>query len=103
VRVDNALRSGFRGLTGGSSLVQLMAKHRGARNISSLPRLSVDQILTWVDLHYRRTGQWPTKSSGSIIDAPGEKWGNVHQALRKGLRGLPGGSTLSILIKQKRR
>src|SRR5262249_42467913 len=38
----------------------------------------------------------------SIDFAPGETWQGVDKALRKGTRGLPGGSSLSNLIMNKR-
>src|SRR5262249_6645494 len=35
------------GLTGGSSLAQLLAERRGVRNHLRLPRLTVEQIAAW--------------------------------------------------------
>ena len=49
-----------------------------------------------------RTGKWPTKTSGPIPEAPGESWNAVTAALREGLRGLPGGSSLALLLAEKR-
>lgn len=43
--VDTALRVGQRGLPGGSSLPQVLADHRGVRNIADLPPLPVEQVL----------------------------------------------------------
>jgi len=97
--VNQALVKGLRSLPGGSSLARLLAENRGVRNIQALPRLLVDQIYAWVCSHHQRTNRWPTSKSGSIADAPGETWANVDQALVKGLRGLPGGSSLARLIK----
>jgi hypothetical protein len=37
-----------------------------------------------------------------VLDAPGEVWANINQALREGLRSLPGGSSLALLIAEKR-
>jgi hypothetical protein len=39
--VDVALRRGSRGLPAGSTLARLLAKHRGVRNRSALPTLTV--------------------------------------------------------------
>jgi hypothetical protein len=100
--IQVALRQGRRGLPGGSSLALLLADRRGARNVWSLPLHSVALILTWADAHRQRTGRWPTRSSGSIPDAPGETWQAVDHALHKGLRGLPGGSSLADLLHQER-
>src|SRR6516162_6919172 len=89
--LDNALRLGFRGLEGGSSLAQLLAAYRHVRNLCQLPRLSRQQILAWADAHQKRTGAWPTAHSKPVAGAPGEMWRALDSALRVGLRGLPGG------------
>jgi hypothetical protein len=100
--VDNALRYGLRGLPGSSSLAQLLAEHRGVRNPSRLPSLTVNQILGWTDAHQQRTGAWPTSESGAIQDAPGETWKAIDHALRLGMRSLKGGSSLARLLAQRR-
>lgn len=100
--IDNALRLGQRGLPGGSSLVRLLAQHRGVRNRKSLPPLTEDRILAWADAHHQRTGVWPTAKSGPIRDAPGETWLAADMALHRGRRGLPGGSSLALLLAEKR-
>jgi hypothetical protein len=100
--VDAALVAGTRGLPGGSSLARLLAKHRGVRNPKGLPPLTVEQILAWADLHYQRTGTWPAHPSGPVPEAPGETWGGIHEALAKGHRGLPGGSSLARLLSDHR-
>src|ERR1700677_2873022 len=73
-QVDNALRYGLRGLEGGSSLAQLLAVHRGVRNVQALPPLTEQQIAAWATLHHQRTGDWPTEHSGAVLDATGEDW-----------------------------
>jgi hypothetical protein len=98
--VNNALIQGNRGLPGGSSLAQLLARARGARNRLDLPRLWLKEILAWADAHYRRTGQWPMLTSGAILDAPGETWAGVDAALRRGNRGFAGGCSLYRLLKR---
>lgn len=65
--------------------------------------LSIDQILAWADAHCRRMSRWPTRQSGPILDTPTETWCAVNAALRDGLRGLPGGSSLACLLKEHRR
>jgi hypothetical protein len=100
--INRALRSGRRGLPGGSSLARLLADRRGARNIGSLPALHVSQILLWADAHHARTGQWPTCRSGPIPEAPGETWVAVENALRQGWRSLRGGSSLIQLLVKSR-
>ena len=83
-------------------MARLLARERGARNRAALPRLTVRQILARADAHHGRTGQWPQARSGPIAEAAGESWDGVNQALRKGLRGLPGGDTLARLLHQHR-
>jgi hypothetical protein len=100
--IDRALREGQRGLGRGSSLVQLLAAQVGKQNHLNLPRLTVAQILAWADAHHARTGQWPSKHAGAVAEAPGEKWSALHDALRTGCRGLPGGTTLYRLLRQHR-
>jgi hypothetical protein len=66
------------------------------------PELTLDQILQWADAHRKRTGKWPTTRSGPILDAPGNNWLAVDKALRQGLRGLRGGSSLGRLLLERR-
>ena len=89
---------GLRGLPGGLSLARLLAKYRNVRNRKALPQLKVAQILAWADAYHRRTGMWPQHISGPIPEAPGETWTGVETALKCGLRGLPGGSSLFQLL-----
>jgi hypothetical protein len=96
--VELALNRGMRGLPGGSSLAQLLAEHRGVRNRAAIPLLTIPLILKWARLHYQRLGVWPIYRSGLVLDAPGEMWQSIDTALRKGRRGLPGGSSLARLL-----
>jgi hypothetical protein len=100
--IDSALREGYRGLPGGSSLAQLLAQRRRARNIQASPRLTYRQILIWADMHHRRTGAWPTTASGAIPFALGETWSAINSSLKSGRRGLPGGDTLVRLLARER-
>src|SRR5271166_1725129 len=65
-------------------------------------QLAVTEILTWADAHRARTGFWPRSNSGRISEAPGDNWANVDTALRAGVRGLPGGDSLSLLLYTQR-
>jgi hypothetical protein len=104
LNVDQALVKGLRGFPGGSSLAQLLAEHRGLRNVAKLPRLTAKQILTWADAYRARTGRWPTcRCSPQLIEgSSGERWFNIDQAMRKGLRGLPGKSSLADVLARHR-
>jgi pyrroloquinoline quinone (PQQ) biosynthesis protein C len=100
--IQNALRAGLRGLPGGSSLAMLLAEKRGKRNKKNAPRLTIDQILTWADEFYSRTGEWPKVDSGQVHNVPGETWLAIYTALRVGIRGLPGNSNLAALLQEHR-
>ncbi|OWK35645.1 hypothetical protein [Fimbriiglobus ruber] len=69
------------------------------------PVIYIGQILAWAELHRRRTGRWPDALDGRVFDGPGLTWMAVDMALRKGLRGLPGGQSLAKVLhafRQKR-
>jgi hypothetical protein len=100
--VDQALRKGIRGLPGGSSLAQVLGEHRSIRNVGALPGLTQNRILEWVDAHRNRTGRWPTREDGPIVEAPGETWQSVDCALRTGSRGLPADSSVARLLSEHR-
>jgi hypothetical protein len=102
--IDGCLRRGGRGLPGGSSLYDLLCRRCGRRRRrEAVPRLSVEQVLAWADAHHARTGRWPHAMSGPIREAPGESWRAVNLALWQGHRGLPGGTSLSRLLDERRR
>jgi hypothetical protein len=100
--IDQALRQGRRGLTGGSSVARLLAKKRGVAKYERRPPLTEEKVRRWAELHFQRTGVWPQCRSGPIADVPGESWRGVDVALRVGTRGLPGGSTLARLLREQR-
>jgi hypothetical protein len=100
--VDEALRQGYRGLKGNSSLARLLAERRNARNRAALPKLTDKTILAWADSHCRRTGKWPVRFSGRILDSPGDTWQAVHEALQKGCRGVSERMTLAQFLRKKR-
>lgn len=83
--VNNSLKMGLRGLSGGSSLAKLLAARRGVRNFKDLPPFTEEQIVAWAKTHRGLTGEWPKVLSGAIAAAPGETW------LAKCKRGLSAG------------
>jgi hypothetical protein len=101
--IDHALKTGNRGLAGGTSLTLLLAQHRGRRNQRNLPVVTVTRILDWADAHFRRTGDWPSVHSGPVVDSPSsETWSGIDNALTRGLRGFPGGSSVAKLLQKHR-
>ncbi len=104
-QVNRALSEGYRTLPGGTTLADLLQEQRGVRNKQNLPRLDVEQILSWADAHREATGEYPQIESGPVgaaASAPGETWSAIQSALFKGLRGLPGGSSLAQLLAERR-
>lgn len=102
--IIQVVAKGLRGFPGKESLFDLLAKHRGVRNVGHLPLLTEQQILAWADAYYIAHGAWPTcRCQHQVIpDTGGERWFNVDQALRKGLRGLSGGSSVPQLLSRHR-
>jgi hypothetical protein len=64
--------------------------------------LTEELISSWVDAHHQRTGEWPKHNSGEIPGTSGITWRYVSYALAVGRGGLPGGSTLSRWLAEKR-
>lgn len=80
-----------------------MPRRRKRRLRPRRPRLTIERILAWADAFHERTGEWPRKdAAGMIAGTVGEKWLNVDMALRLGLRGLAGGSSLARLLAEHR-
>ncbi len=100
--IDGALWQGNRGFPKGGSLAKLLAEHRGYRHARNVPRLRVNDILRWADAHYERTGEYPGRHSGRVLEAPGESWNAVDRALARKTRGLRGGYTLADLLARRR-
>ena len=101
--VESALAQGHRGLPGGSTLADLLARHRDVAKAEKRPRLTVAEILAWADAHQAATGAWPKSASGIVRDAPhAETWQTINSALAQGCRGLRGGLTLPDLLAQHR-
>ncbi|MCH7721632.1 MAG: hypothetical protein IH988_11710 [Planctomycetes bacterium] len=101
-RIEQALQKGHRSLPGGSSLARLLQQRLNVRNVQEQPDLSERQILRWADHHFDELGEWPGPRSGPVATAPDEKWRNIDNALRYGMRGMPGGSSLAKLLATER-
>jgi len=104
--IDTALRHGRRGLPGRSSLTAFLNEHRDLfrgksrrpKPIRESQRLFVDRILALGKAHRRRTGTWPNRDAGPIAEVPKLKWSAVDSALKRGCRGLAGGSSVAKLF-----
>jgi hypothetical protein len=96
------LKRGGRGLPGGQNLCGVLATHRGVVNGQTVPRLSVAQVLAWVDTYHAAHGRWPSDTSGPVEAAARVTWWMIDSALKKGRYGLTGGTTLARLIIEHR-
>jgi hypothetical protein len=99
-RIHGALRRGLRGLPGGDSLSQFLARRRGKPVRQRKAPLTEVLILSWADAHFHRLGRWPNAASGAVLEAPGENWRAVNLALWTGDRGLRGGSSVARLLRK---
>jgi hypothetical protein len=67
------------------------------------PPLTIPLILKSADAHHARTGTWPRKTSGPArAGYIGDNWLMIDHALKLGLRGLDGGTTLAKLLSDAR-
>ena len=96
--IDSALYNGCRGLPGGSSLPRFLAEHFGVRNRANLPQITIAMLKRQIEEYREREGSWPVKTSGEIPDSGGDTWSVINRALKKGIRGLPGGTCLARFI-----
>jgi hypothetical protein len=96
--IESALRYGYRGLLGKCSLAKLL--HKNGRKLNKREQsLDENYILTACDKYYKKNGMWPTqRTKDPVPGLSGESWKNIQQALRSGLRGLPGNSSLAQLL-----
>src|ERR1700736_5768440 len=66
------------------------------------PALYIRDILAWADVFRQCIGRWPRRDDGKIPGLLGLTWSAVNQALVKGHRALPRGSSLAKLLLERR-
>src|SRR5262249_9129012 len=66
------------------------------------PLLTVSDILSWADDHHSTTGRWPKYTDGPVPGNHSDNWRSIDDALRYGLRGMPGGSSLAQILAEHR-
>jgi hypothetical protein len=101
--INNALKNNRRGLSTGCSLADFLARHRGRRNPSKAPPLSLPLILEWIDEHKKVAGEYPDAHSGPVRQQSGETWGTIAAAMARGSRGLPRAITLPAFLRENNR
>lgn len=79
----------------------LLFERRGVKHRLHPPRLTARTVLGLAESYFKKHGAWPAVWSGKIDDAHGT-WRAIDKALRYGRRGLPGGSSLSLLLLKER-
>ena len=94
--VNSALYEGLRGLSSKTSLHQLFIT---SGRIAGKKDLTEEKILEWAKAHHMKHGRWPSVMSGPIEGTSEENWTAVNAALRSGVRGLSGKSSLVKLLK----
>jgi hypothetical protein len=102
--IDSSFKRGKRGLHI-SSLAQFIQKKLDIKRRTHPPDLNLELILDWAQKYYSKYNIKPTAKNKviefAINDHQGETWLAVDAALRKGRRGLAGGSSLANLIHDK--
>lgn len=101
--VNQCLRKGLRGLTGGSSIYNIAERLSGIVSRNRCANLNILIILASVARYHLTHREMPRPSSGdasNYFHMNGESWRNIDTSLRQGLRGLKCGSSLVKIIAQ---
>ena len=64
--------------------------------------LTIKQILAGADAHFAAHGEWPAVATVEPVAEANATWRDIDVALRRGLRGLPGGTSLARLLQKLR-
>ncbi len=76
---------------------------RGVGREGGRPALTLGQVGEWADAYREAEGRWPGARSGPVPGGAGVTWNAIDTALRKGARGLPGGSSLARMLADRSR
>ena len=97
--VDAALTVGCRGLTGGSSLANYIKEVFDVRKKTKKREIKITDIHLYVQSYHKEHSKWPSSLSGNVKNTD-LTWSIIDSALRRGNRGLKGGSSLAIFLNQ---
>ena len=64
--------------------------------------LSIEQVLYWCDIYYKKNNKYPGQYAKSIPEMQGESFTNINAALNIGHRGLPKMTGLAGLLAKER-
>jgi hypothetical protein len=101
VQIDSAFRNGIRGLPKSSLSIHLAS--RGVLNRNG-KRVLQGEAEVWkvAQAWYKKHGEWPSAGDPrKISELPGYTWAAIDSLLRRGGKGLPGGSSISVLLASK--
>jgi hypothetical protein len=101
ITIDSALTHCSQGITAKSSIAKLISKHLGVRYKGDLPDFSEEKIVEWAKKYFLVHNKYPsirTKPSDWLPE--GETWIALDIALKRGTRGLPGGSSVAKLFEK---
>ena len=59
--------------------------------------LTKELILEWAKVYYEKNNEWPSVKS-QMVDGVGESWKAIDECLKRGDRGLEGGTSLAQLF-----
>jgi hypothetical protein len=81
-----------------------LAKKQNVRAFAGKkPNLDMGLIKDSIWAHYEKTKKWPTRANGDVLYgayAGQEVWMNIYAALYVGGRGLPGGGSLTKVVRE---
>src|SRR5688572_15325045 len=65
-------------------------------------QITIADIIRFADRHHQMSGQWPISRDGPVFGEDGLTWEGINTCLRKGGRGLPGGTSLARVLAKHR-
>ena len=74
-----------------------MAENQASTTKEGRQAFTKELILEWAKIYQSKNNEWPSAKS-EMIDGVNESWKNIDECLKRGLRGLEGGSSLSQLL-----
>jgi hypothetical protein len=101
--IYNSLRLGKYARRRRRAIERLVAKRRVPNALNKPADLSIAQILRWADTYFTVRGRWPTAKSRGLRMGPTVSWRIIDEALRLGMRGLPGGKSLEGVLEENGR
>ena len=95
--IRSNLVAGGRGLPSGLSIEKVLTNELGIVGVRSGKNLTEELVIRLAKAHFELTEVYPHEKSTWILDGS-DSWAAISAALREGLRGLPGGTSLAQLL-----